>query len=198
MKKHLSFSVILLITFTFCQKSKEHYQIEIGKYKISAQRILNITTQEIIKDNYDSNPVIIKFPARVDSVTYFDRNGDMHRDTSTTSYFAVEKIQDTISGQTIDSLINSEIKVAYTTGIELPYQRREQKVTGFKMQVFFPDGTSYNNYIEGNRISMDKEAVKEINKRINGSYIELWVVFFLNDKGEEMKINNPVAWKLKY
>lgn len=192
----LCFAIASTIYYTH-QYQTHYYHVSIGKNYYYSGRVFNITTQEIIKGE-PSESIIIKFPTRVDSITFFDRNGDMHRDTSTSSYFTVQRIEDTISGKAIDSLINAKIRVGYTVPIQYNNESWYQKVTGFKMQVLFPDGTSYNNYIEGNKISLDKEAVKEIHKNINNSYIVIGTVFFLNEKGEEMKINDNVAWKLKY
>ena len=190
MRKQFHYLVLIVIIFSFCQKSKDHYQIEIGKYKINAHRLFNEKTQEIIQVEPNLEPIIIKFPSRVDSVETYDRNGDLHKDTMTTSYFTVQKIIDSINISSTDSLISSEIK--------LSHKNRYLKITRINIDVLFPDGTSYSNSISNNKISSNPNIVKEIKKGINSCFLVISAIYFINDEGIELKVKDDMAWILKY
>jgi len=189
MKKIFAISLIIF-TLISCRDKKEHYQIEISKYKINAHRLFNEKTQEIFQVESILEPIIIKFPVRIDSVSKYDKNGNVQIDTSITSYFTVHQIIDTLQEKAVDTITDSEIN--------LFYKNKKLKISGIQIRVLFPDGSSYSNYIMGNKINLDSEAVKEINKKINNSYIVISGVYFLNDKGEEIRIKDDIAWKMKY
>ena len=189
MKELFTFIIIFVTNLTFGQELKDHYQIVFGKYKFYAHRLFNEKTDEVNQIGPVHDHIIINFPRRTDSVSFYTRDGDLRKDTLTTSYFTVDRIIDTISSRTFDSLVNSEIK--------LYINDKKLKIVRISITILFPDGTSDRNNFRSNKIKHDKQTMGQVKKRINNSYIVIDAIWFLDEKGVELKVKDDVAWKIK-
>jgi hypothetical protein len=133
--------------------------------------------------------IIIKYPARTDTVDYYSPDGNSRKDTLTTTHFTIDRIIDTLCVSNIDTFTNSEIKIHYCG--------KNLKIERIAVKILFPDGTFYYTNFKSNKISFDKSIVREIKRNIDNSYIVLHTIWFIDQSGNRQETSDDIGWKIK-
>ena len=187
MSKQIIILLISLTNLVLGQNYKDTYKITLDKYEIYPFFIFTDKPPGTFLPSDDA--IIIKFPSRLDTVEYYSNDGNSTKDTLTRSYFAVDRIFDTILGNQIDAFLNSEITIHYNN-VKL-------KVERISIRILFSDGTSYNNNFEANKISFDKSILPKINNGVDNKYIVIENIWFYDAKGKRQEVSDALCWKIK-